>query len=81
MQQLHRGLEGQYPVTRICSALSLSRSSWYHRSKRKAKVITQEEFRVHRRIKELYPINFKMRTSRFINYAYLARFMRAIQSF
>lgn len=54
MQQLHRGLEGQYPVTRICNALSLSRSSWYHRSKRKAKVITQEEFRLHRRIKELF---------------------------
>ena len=41
-------------MTRICSALGLSRSSWYHRSKRKAKVITQEEFRVHRRIKELF---------------------------
>ena len=54
MQQLHRGLEGQYPVTRICSALGLSRSSWYHRSKRKAKLITQEKFRVHRRIKELF---------------------------
>ena len=47
-------MEGQYSVTRICSALGLSRSSWYHRSKRKAKVITQEEFRVHRRIKELF---------------------------
>jgi putative transposase len=54
MQQLHRGLEGQYPVTRICSTFGLSRSSWYHRSKRKAKVITQEEFRLHRRIKELF---------------------------
>ena len=32
----------------------MSRSIWYHRSKRKAKVIIQEEFRVHRRIKELF---------------------------
>lgn len=54
MQQLHRGLEGQYSVTRICNALGLSRSSWYHRSTRKAKVITEEEFRLHRRIKELF---------------------------
>ena len=47
-------MEGEYPVTRICSALGVSRSSWYHQNKRKAKVITREELKVHRRIKELF---------------------------
>ena len=47
-------MEGEYPVTRICSALGVSRSSWYHQNKRKAKVITWEELKVHRRIKELF---------------------------
>ena len=47
-------MEGQYPVTRVCNALGLSRSSWYYQSKRKAKVITQEQLRLHRRIKELF---------------------------
>jgi putative transposase len=32
----------------------LPRSSWYHQSKRKEKVYTQEELRLHRRIKELF---------------------------
>ena len=47
-------MEGEYPVTRICSALGVSRSSWYHQNKRKAKVITREELKVHRGIKELF---------------------------
>ena len=47
-------MEGEYPVTCICSALGVSRSSWYHQNKRKAKVITREELKVHRRIKELF---------------------------
>lgn len=51
---IYKGLEGQYPVTRICNALNLPRSSWYHQSKRKAKVYTQEELRLHRRIRELF---------------------------
>lgn len=32
----------------------MSRSSWYYQGKRKAKVFTQEELRLHRRIKELF---------------------------
>ncbi len=44
-------------MTRICSALELPRSSWYHQNKRKAKVFTQKELRLHRRVKELFNVS------------------------
>lgn len=54
MQQLYEGIEGKYSVMRICNGFDLPRSTWYHQSKRKAQVVTQEEFKLHSRVKTLF---------------------------